>query len=146
MQVFDEDAKGNELIGSYDCELNKLLVAPNQCIKSNLMNGDMEQGTIILTGDAVKDSNAMARMEIICRIIDKKKKDKKGFLCFCKPPEDNPYLVIEKWVENDSGEAGEEVKKESDWIQVLTTEPVMDELEPEFSKIEVNMFLLCNNH
>ena len=88
----------------------------------------------------------MARMEIICRIIDKKKKDKKGFLCFCKPPEDNPYLVIEKWVENDSGEAGEEVKKESDWIQVLTTEPVMDELEPEFSKIEVNMFLLCNNH
>ena len=34
-------------------------------------------------------------MSVQCK-VEAKNKEKKGFLCFCQPPEDNPFLVIEK--------------------------------------------------
>ena len=54
------------------------------------------RGRIFLVANSVSKSNNVAKFEIVCHVIDKKNKEKKGFLCFCKPPEDNPFLVIER--------------------------------------------------
>ena len=78
-------------------------------------------------------------MNIVCRLVDFKKKDKKGFLCFCQPPEDNPKLVIER-----QGEALEGTKKIK-WIQVYESEVMEGNLSPEYNDIKLNMFQLCQN-
>ena len=54
------------------------------------------RGKIFITANSVNASNDVAKMDVICRILDPKKKEKKRFLCFCKSPEDRPFLVIER--------------------------------------------------
>lgn len=54
VEVFDKDddteqeASSDDIIGSTDCALNKLLVAPNQQIKEELLNGTHKAGRIYL--------------------------------------------------------------------------------------------------
>ena len=143
-EVFDEDEDGSsELIGNFDCPLNKLLVARNQSIKGELVlsqksNNSKGRGKITLQASSVTDSNNQASMEIICHILDKKKKDKKGFLCFCKPPEDNPFLVIER--------QGNVEGNKIQWVEVYKSEVKEDTLAPEFIKISINLFRLCHGN
>ena len=100
MQVFDEDENDpDDLIGNFECYLNKLLTAHNQTIKGELTMSDSRSGArgkIFLTANSVSKSNDVAKMNIACYVLDKKNKEKKGFMCFCKPPEDNPFLIIER--------------------------------------------------
>ena len=76
-----------------------------------------------MTAHSVEKSNNMARMNIICKITDFKK-DKKGFLCFCQPPEDNPKLVIER-----QGEALEGTNKIK-WVQVYESDVMIGNYSP----------------
>ena len=101
MEVFDEDDDDDpdDLIGNFECFLNKLLTAHNQRVTGDLRMDEKRsktRGKIYITASSVEASNDMAKMDITCRIIDKKAKEKKGFLCFCKPPTDNPWLRIER--------------------------------------------------
>jgi len=58
----------------------------------------------------------MAKMDIVCHVVDKKNKNKKGFLCFCKPLQDNPFLVIERL-----GPSCSENGQDS-WVEVYKSE------------------------
>ena len=78
-------------------------------------------------------------MDIICHIIEKKKKDKKGFLCFCRPPEDVPFLVIERASQI-------KLSNKVEWCKVYQSEIVEENEDPQFSKISINMFALCQGH
>ena len=89
-----------------------------------------------MIANSVSKSNNVAKMAMRCYVLDKKKKDKKGFLCFCKPPEDNPYLIIERQGPSDGNKI--------EWMRVHETECQEENLEPQFSKISINMFMLCN--
>ena len=80
----------------------------------------------------------MAKMNIVCHIIDKKNKDKKGFMCFCKPPEDNPYLIIER--------QGPSETSKINWVRVYESDVEEDCLDPHFKKISINLFHLCNGN
>ena len=117
VEVFDEDDDENQLIGNFECFLNKLLTAHNQTIKGELVMTNSRSGTrgkIYLTANSVSKSNNAAKISMQCRIIDKKNKEKKGFLCFCKPPQDNPFLIIEK--------LGPQIGSKNNWQRVLKTE------------------------
>ena len=142
IEVYDEDNDGSDdLIGNFDCPLNKLLIAQNQTIKDDLRTTTERQGTrgrIYIQANSVSESNDVVKMDIVCRILDKKKKDNKGFLCFCRPPEDNPFLVIERQGPQDGD-------RRNDWIEVHKSEVMEGTLEPQFNKISINRFQLCNN-
>ena len=141
VEIFDEDDDSNDLIGNFDCFLNKLLTAHNQTIKGELIMGQARAGTrgkIYLTANSVSKSNNVAKMSIQCRIIDKKNKAKKGFLCFCKPPKDNPFLIIEK--------LGPQIGRQNNWIRVYETETQTDILNPLYKKVNINMFNLCGGN
>lgn len=141
MEIFDEDDDENQLIGNFECFLNKLLTAHNQTIKGELVMAGSRSGTrgkIYLTANSVSNSNNVAKISMQCRIIDKKNKEKKGFLCFCKPPQDNPYLIIEK--------LGPQIGNKNNWQLVLKTECQEDMLNPLFKKCSINMFSLCSGN
>ena len=150
VEVFDEDEGGDfnnrvrELIGNFECPLNKLLTAHNQTIKGELVMGQAkkmsQRGKIYITGNSVSASNDVAKMNVICHVLDKKNKEKKGFLCFCKPPQDNPFLVIDK-KSNIKEDRGKE-----EWTRVLNTDEMEGNLDPEFRKISINMFHLCQGN
>ena len=138
-EVFDQDDKGKELIGNYECALNNVLTSNNQTIVGELSMGEVnsKRGRIYVTANSVSASNHVARMKVSCHVLDKKAKEKKGFLCFCKSPEDNPFLVIERQstIKEDRGK--------DNWILVLETEEIEGELDPKFHKISINIFHLC---
>ena len=126
--MYDEDPDDQwDFIGNFECMLNKLLTAHNQTLKDHLVLKNTRAGSrgrIILTAHSVEQSNNMAKMDIVCRIVDFKNKNKKGFLCFCKPPEDNPKLVIER-----QGEALEGTNKIK-WVQVYESEVMIGNVNP----------------
>ena len=101
------------------------------------------RGKIYVTANSVSASNDVAKMDIMCRIEDPKEKGKKGFLCFCKPPEDNPWLLIERQGPNDEKSGGK-----INWIKVWDSEEhrydYKSNLSPVFKKISIHMFKLCN--
>mmetsp|Transcript_27236 Transcript_27236/g.36400 ORF Transcript_27236/g.36400 Transcript_27236/m.36400 type:complete len:212 (+) Transcript_27236:172-807(+) len=121
VEIYDEDDPqrlNDDLIGNFDCPLNKLLTSNNQTIKDNLRmkSGKSDiRGRIYIIANSVSESNDIVKMDIVCRILDKKKKDKKGFLCFCRPPEDNPFLVIEK-------QGPSEGERRHNWVEVFRSE------------------------
>ena len=142
VEIYDEDDESggdvDDLIGNFECYLNKLLTAHNQTIKGDLVMGVKaagNRGKIFLTANSVSKSNNIAKMTILCKILDIKNNAKKGFLCFCKPPKDNPFLVIEK-----TGQPSTE------WLRVHETETQHGVLEPEFKKINIHLFRLCNSN
>lgn len=88
--------------------------------------------------NSVSNSNDIAKMTLMCHVLDKKKKDKKGFLCFCKPPEDNPFLVIERQGPSDGAR--------NNWVKLYDSEVEEGNLDPTFADININMFRLCNGN
>ena len=81
-------------------------------------------------------------MGIACQLIkdENEKKKKKGFLCFCKPLDDNPKLIIEK-----QGISVEGSKKQH-WVPVFESDIMEGNESPEYDGIEINMFKLCQNN
>ena len=98
------------------------------------------RGKIYVTANSVSQSNDMAKMNIVCRIVEPMKKEKQGFLCFCKPPIDNPWLRIERQGPQDDRDHGK-----INWMRVQDTDVYEGNLNPEFKKIHINMFKLCNS-
>ena len=71
MEIYDEDDESggdvDDLIGNFECYLNKLLTAHNQTIKGDLVMGAKaagNRGKIFLTANSVSKSNNIAKMSI----------------------------------------------------------------------------------
>lgn len=78
IEVYDDDyEEESELIGLFECYLNKLLTANKQTIKGDLVmpeNSGGNRGRIILKADSVENSNHQAVIETEIHILDPKKK------------------------------------------------------------------------
>ena len=143
VQIYHWKPKHDELIGEFECPMNRLLTAPRQTVKSPLFLPDHkrsnkhQRGIVTLNADSVSDSNHQAIMKMQAHIIFPKNDKKQGFLCFCQPPRDRPYLVIEKASSMDP--------ENFEWIRVHKSEEYEDDLDPLFQK-DLNLTMLCDKN
>ena len=121
--------------------MNALLTANNQILSGMLMLSDKAlfggqskaRGKIILQAESVENSNHQIKMTFQANISKPLSTRSKGFLCFCQPYEDNPYLVISR-----AAAASDETT--DDWEKIAESEVKYGQIKNvDFKSITINL-------
>lgn len=158
-EVLDyESPEKSELVGEFECKLGKLMGSKDQKMSEHLVmpekiNEKMskkhhhKRGKIIIRAESVDGGNDEIYMKVQANL-------KKMKFCFCIG-HDSPYLVIQRarsipdflkdeddeiktLTSKDMAVADEELKS-MDLIPVAKTEPIVDDINPDFEEIKAKI-------
>lgn len=120
VMIYDKDQNDeDDLIGTYEVNLNKLLTSPGQQIKENLVPAKWasSKSKIILNADKSEEDgvNDELTMQMVAHV---QTLHRKGFLCFSRGNPDRPYLKIFR-----EPVASDFMTEDEHWVSVYESKP-----------------------